>query len=132
MNLWEYSEEITCDIPLKLPSLNDYVNACRSNRYEAAEMKRRNEDAIMLYLLKLPRFENPVYIEFCWTENNKKRDFDNIAFAKKFILDALVKAGKLKDDNRRFVLGFNDRFVYGTTAGVKLRIYEVESKGVVS
>lgn len=35
---------------------------------------------------------------------------DNIAFAKKFILDALVKKGVLKDDGWKWVKGFTDEF----------------------
>ena len=34
------------EIPEKLPSLNEYINACRSNRYAGAKMKREVEDTI--------------------------------------------------------------------------------------
>ena len=45
-------------------------------------------------------------------EENKKRDLDNICFAKKFILDALVKANVLKNDTHNYVVGFTDTFQY--------------------
>lgn len=112
-------------IDMKLPSLNEYVNVCRENRYKAAKFKQNLESDISLFLRRLPKFQKPVRIHFKWIESNKRRDYDNIAFAKKFILDALVKLGKLKDDNRKFVTGFQDSFGYGDTTKVILFIEEV-------
>lgn len=114
------------EIPLKLPSLNEYINECRKNRYAGATMKKDVENEIALYINKLPKFERAIRINFEWIESNKKRDFDNICFAKKFILDTLVKAGKLKDDNRRYVVGFVDNFSYSKENKVILEIEEVE------
>ena len=109
---------------MKLPSLNDYIRACRSNRFEGSAMKREVEEGISWFIKDLPRFENPVHIDFLWIESNKRRDFDNIAFGKKFILDALVKNGKLKDDNRKCVTGFSDSFQYGKETMVIIDIKE--------
>ena len=118
---------IECWIPYKFPSLNEYINACRSNRYAGAQMKKDVQYEISYYIARLPRFENPVKIEFNWYEKNKRRDLDNIAFAKKFILDALVENGKLKDDNRKCVTAFKDEFFYEKKAGVLLRFIEVST-----
>ena len=115
------------EIDLKLPSLNEYVNVCRRNRFEAAEYKRRIESEIMLFTNKLPRLDYPVRIHFHWIEGSKRRDLDNVCFAKKFILDALVKGGKLKDDNRRCVTGFTDSFSYGKETKVILDIEEASN-----
>ena len=124
-----YSSRITCEIPYKFPSLNSYINACRINRYAGAKMKADVERDISWFLKDLPRFENPVEIHFHWIEGNKRRDLDNSCFAKKFILDALVKCGKLKDDNRRYVQGFRDTFAYGDDFKVILTITEVSNEG---
>ena len=128
-NLSRFSDGITCEIPLKLPSLNEYIRSCRSNRYAGAKIKADVENNISVFIARLPRFENPVEIDFHWIEGNKKRDLDNCAFAKKFILDALVKCGKLKDDNRRYVQGFRDTFAYGDDFKVILTITEVNNEG---
>lgn len=109
----------------KLPSLNEYINKCRTNRYSAAQYKRNLEKKIMQYFTFKP-IDKPVRITFTWQEENKRRDLDNVAFAKKFILDAMVKGGYLKDDNRRWVTGFTDEFVYGDRARVTLFIEEAE------
>ena len=115
---------IKAEIPLKLPSLNDYTRACRKSKIVGAKMKATYEQKIGLYLIQIPRFQKPIKINFIWVEDNKRRDLDNIAFAKKFILDAMVKYGKLKDDNRKCVQAFTDKFVYGDKAKVILEIEE--------
>lgn len=97
----------------KLPSLNEYVEACRRNAHCGARLKCNVEAGIIPQLAKLTKIENPVYITFIWHEVNKRRDKDNVAAAKKFILDALQKAGKLINDNNDYIAGFTDRFVYG-------------------
>ena len=118
-------EKICCEIPMKLPSLNEYIRVCRSNPFQASKFKKDLESDIACYLAKLPRFENPVKISFHWVEDNKRRDLDNVCYAKKHILDAMVKAGKLKDDNRKFVTAFTDTFEYAKEAKVILTIEEV-------
>jgi Holliday junction resolvase RusA-like endonuclease len=114
------------EIPFRLPSLNEYTNKCRNNRYAGAEMKKQIECNIAYYINKLPEYKKPVKIHFTWVEENKRRDLDNISFAKKFILDSLVKAGKLKNDNRKYVIGFTDGFEYAKESKVILEIEEEE------
>ena len=116
---------VICEIPLKLPSANDYISACRTNPHKGAKMKAKTEDEISVFIIPLPRFKNPVKIGFHWVESNARRDLDNICFAKKFILDAMVKCGKLKDDNRKHVTAFTDTFSYGSEYKVILTIEEV-------
>ncbi len=96
----------------KLPGLNEYIAACRANRYAGAEMKKDAEALIGWEIrsqLKGETFES-VSLVFNWHEPNKKRDKDNIAFAKKFVLDALQAAGTLDGDGWGQVLGFADKF----------------------
>ncbi len=118
---------VACEIGAKLPSLNEYIRICRGNKYEAARYKRDIESVIGIFIRDLPRFEAPVKIHFHWVENTRRRDLDNVAFAKKFILDALVKSGKLKDDNRKCVTAFTDTFEYGKEAKVILAVEEAEN-----
>lgn len=119
-------ERSSITIPFRLPSLNQYINECRKNKFAGAKMKKDVEKDIGWYINLLPNYKNPIKIHFHWIEENKKRDLDNVCFAKKFILDSMVKAGKLKDDNRNYVKGFADTFEYGKTSKVILEIEEVE------
>ena len=97
----------------RLPNLNDYTNACRSNRYVGAKMKEDSERIITAYIqqqLHGVAFKGIVRLEFRWYEPDRKRDLDNICFAKKFILDALVSNGIIETDSWRGVVGFTDEF----------------------
>ena len=114
-------------IDTKLPSLNEYITECRRNRYAANNLKRSLQDIIAIYIRDLPQFEKPVSIHFHWIEENRRRDLDNIAFAKKFILDALVECGKLKDDSQKYVIGFIDTFEIGDWPSVIVDVKEVEA-----
>lgn len=105
------AQEIT--IVGKLPSLNEYVEACRRNAHCGARLKCNVEAGIIPQLAKLTKIEKPVHITFIWHEINKRRDKDNVAAAKKFILDALQKSGKLINDNNNYITGFTDLFEYG-------------------
>ena len=76
-------------------------------------MKKKAESIIEIYImqqLKGVRFPGTVELSFRWYEPNKKRDLDNICFAKKFILDALVSNGIIVADGWKGVVGFTDNF----------------------
>lgn len=100
----------TVTIPLKLPSLNDYVNACRSHRMAGATLKKKTEARILPYLTPLPIFSGPIFIRCHWIDQNARRDIDNVSFAIKFLLDALQTAGKIPNDNRQYVRGLQHSF----------------------
>lgn len=114
------------EIPMKLPSLNEYVNACRTKYIVGSRMKAKVEKDITPFINKLPKFEKKIRIKFIWVEANDRRDLDNICFAKKFILDAMVKAGKIPNDNRKYVDGFIDEFPKGNETKVILEISEAD------
>lgn len=97
----------------RLCSLNEYIAAERSNKYKAAKMKRENEAIVMIAIkqqLKNVKIEKPVFMDYFWVVPDKRTDRDNIVFARKFIQDALVRTGVLKDDGWKYILGFSDRF----------------------
>lgn len=114
------------EMPIKLPSLNEYVNACRSNPYVGAKMKKDSEELIGWFIKKIAPFRNPVEVSFTWVEPNRRRDVDNIAFGKKFILDALVKNGVLQDDSQKYVRALSDSFKIGKDYMIILEIKEIE------
>jgi Holliday junction resolvase RusA-like endonuclease len=94
----------------RMPGLNDYVLRERSNRFAGAAMKRAQTDRAAAAARGLPAFHGPVTVSFTWVEKNRRRDPDNVAFAKKFVLDGLVRAGVIENDSPRYVRGLSDRF----------------------
>lgn len=113
------------EIPFKLPSCNQYINECRRNKYAGAKMKKDIQEQIGIYIKQIPKIDKPVKINFTWVEDNKRRDLDGICFAKKFILDALVQAGVLADDNRKIVTNFTDSFEYADKSKVIVELEEI-------
>ena len=96
----------------ELTDLNTYINKERSNRYSGASVKKQNTSIVMweCKAQKITKARESVYITFRWFCKNKKKDKDNIAFAKKFILDGLVEAGVIKNDGWDDIEGFQDEF----------------------
>lgn len=111
-----------------LPGCNEYINAQRRDRQLGARLKRETEERILWAIqqqLRGMRFDVPVVMHYLWVEKNRKRDKDNIAFARKFVQDALVKAGVLRNDGWGEIVGFSDAFaVDGKRARVEVDILE--------
>lgn len=118
----------------RLPSLNDYVNACRTNWAKGAEFKRATEELI-IWSIRSARnrgdcwpVTGPCMVEFVWYEAGRRRDLDNIYSAKKYILDAMQKAGIIINDDRKHVVGLSDE-IRETAKGcdrVHVIIWEVD------
>lgn len=119
-------------IKYKLPSLNDYTAACRSNKYVGAKFKADVEELIgwsirqALTAKTLYKPKAAVMVRFEWHEKTKKRDADNIASAKKFILDALVNMRVLENDSRKFVKGFYDAVIDDKEDFVIVELIEIQ------
>ncbi len=96
----------------ELTDLNTYIQKERGNRYAAAAIKEEETRSVYwdCKAQKVPRFFNPVFLEFHWYCKNMRKDPDNVAFSKKAILDGLVLAKVLQDDGWKEIRGFCDRF----------------------
>lgn len=92
-------------IPGELSDLNTYTQANRSNRYEGGRVKKTDTQKVR-YCIKACRdkkkFTKPIYLIYTFYCKDKRKDKDNIDIAKKFIQDALVEEGIIKND------GWND------------------------
>lgn len=106
--------ERTFAISGRLPGLNDYVRACRGDRYAANRIKRVEEERVAFAAIHQDvRAVDGTYALHChWVEPDKRRDPDNVRFGVKFILDALVAVGLLPGDGPRHCTGLSDTFSY--------------------
>jgi len=97
---------------MRLPGLNEYVDACRGNKYEAANFKRQVENDCIIFIKAALRGKTLTRIgmKFCWVEKDKRRDKDNICFAKKFILDAMQNGRIIKNDGWDQIKYLHDEF----------------------
>lgn len=97
-------------IPGSLPTLNEYINAERSNKHLAAKMKKTYTDICAYSFIRATRPEGSAYFAFRWYRKDKRADPDNVAFAKKFIFDGMVKAKFLVNDGWTQVSELHDEF----------------------
>lgn len=113
-----------------MPSCNDFTKACDASPFGGARMKRAETDraAWCAKAAHLPHFDKPVFVTFRWVEptRGRRRDHDNVAFAKKFILDGLILAGVIPDDSPSWVVGFADRFSYNRDPYILVTISDEE------
>jgi hypothetical protein len=101
----------------RLPGLNEIIAAAKSfgdkrrkwNAYAA--MKAEHGKTIGWYIkaAKLRPVQRASF-HFTWYLPDSRRDPDNIAAAKKFILDALVDQKIIPTDSQKAVIGFSDTF----------------------
>lgn len=91
-------------IPGTLPGLNKVIDVNRSNKYAGSSLKKQTEQLIMAYVKNQckVKFER-IKLSIEWYEPNRRRDFDNISSATKFILDSLVKCKVIPGDGWRNV-----------------------------
>lgn len=101
-------------IPGRLYGLNEYIEACRRNKYKANKMKNDSEKIVMLaakQCLRGWKARGPVNMSYLWVEKDRRRDKDNISsYGRKIIQDSLVKAGYLKNDGWAYISDFRDDF----------------------
>lgn len=115
------------ELPFRLPSLNDYIRVLNRNKFEGNNFKKGVEGDIIWAIrkAKTPAIVKPVIVHYTWIEENKRRDIDNVSSAKKYILDALVKAKILKNDGTKYVVNQDDKFIYDKSKGSRV-IVELE------
>jgi Holliday junction resolvase RusA-like endonuclease len=100
-------------IPGELPTLNEYIDAERGNRFAASKMKAHwtghaYQWARAAYLLPVQRY--PVRVRCTWWLKDRRKDLDNVRFGVKFILDGLQVAGVLLGDGQQYVAELVDTF----------------------
>lgn len=105
-------------IPGKLPGMNEMIGAAKGMKGRGtlySNMKREWTDRVCMLakeagIDKPGPFQGRVIISFRWFEESRRRDIDNVAAAKKFVIDGLVKAGVISSDGWRGVQSFTDSF----------------------
>jgi len=100
-----------------LPGLNEMINVARGNRYASANQKKKFTKKVEKELIAqqcIPKEPlTSISINCSWTEGGHARDPDNIRVGIKYILDAMVNTGVLKDDSLKHVKFIGDTFQMG-------------------
>ncbi len=100
------------EIPGTLPGLNEVISEAKSSPLKYARLKKRMNRLVAACAIqaRVRSFSRPVFVSVTWYAPDRKRDKDNIAAGKKFILDGLQDAGVLANDGWNQIAGFRDSF----------------------
>lgn len=119
----------------RLPSLNEMVEANRTNPHKGAKIKKseQNNLCMTITVARLQRRIVPVTTEHSvvvleWHEATRRRDADNVESGAKMVLDSLVQTGILINDTRRYVEQVYHHVVddKANGDGIVIRIYTEE------
>lgn len=97
----------------ELPDLNTYINKTRTNKYVSAKIKKEACELVAWQLKGKEKIEYPSEFHFEWIVKNRKKDPDNIAFAVKFILDAMQDVGMLENDSMDWIQAIHHTYSVG-------------------
>lgn len=118
--------------PHRLPTFNEYEKACRGGWQAGSAKKKQAKELVARYIraANLRPMSAPVSISFYWVEANARRDKDNVASAKKYIIDALVSEGIIGNDGWHWIAGsLTDTFrVNPSNPRVEVTIQEVKEE----
>ena len=96
----------------RFPTLNEYIDCERGSAIAAAAMKKKCTEQVKAQCLsqQIQPVNGKADLLFEW-HSSTRHDPDNVAFAKKFILDGLQLAGVLENDNRKFIGTMADEII---------------------
>ena len=100
-------------IKTELPDLNKYINAERTNKFIAANMKKKATESVAWEIKqqKCNKKYVSVFLEIVYYCKNRRKDPDNVSYTKKFILDGMQKAGIIPNDGWNNIKGWDETFV---------------------
>ena len=105
-------------IPKELTDLNSYINAERRHRMQGANIKKRETNVCIAYLKQaiskgfdIDHVKYPLQITFKWYAKDRRKDLDNIAYAKKYIMDAMQKVKLIENDGYKQVQRYTDVYL---------------------
>lgn len=99
-------------LPGEFTDLNTYIRLERGSKWGAASRKKTETERVHCEckLQKISLIDTAQFFVFMWYLKDKKKDPDNVAFAKKFIMDGLYEAGVIFNDTQEYVKGYLDVF----------------------
>ena len=111
-------------IDYKFDSLNDYINKCRTNVYIANKIKQKETNLSMLAFSRIPKITKyPIKLIFNWHMKSKIADLDGKL--PKNIIDGLVRAKKIPDDNVKYIQEITHKYIQDTKDYVEIEMEEM-------
>lgn len=128
---FEVCEDTLClNLNFELPHLNEELRRAKGHWAAYSQTKKKIDKKIKTtFATQLPpnfqTLTHKVNILFIWRCKDRRKDKDNICFAKKYILDSL-QPRILKNDGWGEVGDFCDRFVVSKVVGVDIYLIPIK------
>ena len=104
---------------------NQYINAERTNKYIANNIKQKEKEVVRIFARgKQYTGSYPVEVIVRPHYNAYRQDLDNFRY--KGLLDGLVSAGVLKNDNLKHIQKITLEPKFDDKVGVEIEIKEIE------
>lgn len=103
---------------------NEYIKAERGSKYHANAIKQAEKNYIVFTVKQKYKGKYPVTLTIRPHFQNKRRDLDN--FRLKGLIDGLVAAGVIVNDNLNYINKINIEAVFSDIEGVEIEINESE------
>lgn len=108
-------------IRYKFENLNEIINKCRSNPYYANQVKQKETEIARLHFVGKKINHFPLTVIFKWHMKSKIADLDNKL--EKSILDGMVKAGTIPNDNVKYIQKIVHEYVEDKEDYVEIEFY---------
>ena len=102
---------------------NEYIDIERSNKYKANKIKQSEKNVVGYLATKKYEGKYPISLSFKPHFKNKRRDLDN--YRLKGLIDGLVAAGVIKNDNLTCVQKIELEPIFDDKTGVEIEIKEL-------
>ena len=102
---------------------NEYIDIERSNKYKANKIKQSEKKVVGYLATKKYEAKYPISLSFKPHFKNKRRDLDN--YRLKGLIDGLVTAGVIKNDNLTCVQKIELEPIFDDKTGVEIEIKEL-------
>lgn len=113
------------EIPYTPPNWNEYINAERKNYYIANNIKQKEKNIVRLACIgKKYTGKYPISITICPHFKDKRQDLDNTRY--KGILDGLVSAGAIKNDNLNCIQEIHLIPIFDNEEKIEIEIKELD------
>ena len=107
------------------PNWNEYIKAERTNKYIANNIKQKEKQIVKLLTARKKYSGNyPVEVIVRPHYNAYRQDLDNFRY--KGLIDGLVTAGVLKNDNLRHIQKITLEPIFDDKVGVEIEIKEMQ------
>lgn len=111
-------------IDYKFESLNEYINKCRTNYFVANKIKQQETNLSALAFTRIPKITKyPIRLIFRWHIKSKIADLDG-RLAKN-IIDGIVRAKKIPDDNVKYIQEIVHTYIADKKDYVEIEMEEI-------